>query len=1119
MATEAKFERVISPNEKGYLAIRSLSPPLVIQFVFAATVDSPAVDVQRLTEAVVSVGQVMPGTRLLAKGGMWMDSGIAPSVVLIDEKVEVDNVNAEWTKRPLHPRQGPTCEVLVLTASNSIVFRAFHGVTDGKGIELWARNVFRALRGETLVPCESRETDWELVQRIMPVATKVGSIKPQAADMARAHGKPLAKTGKKNEECGTVYVKRSITGMHPGLVAKIAAILAEDDVKGNTRYMIPVDMRRHDATLASSCTSNLSMPIFIQVSAGTPWQSVQSSLLTQLSQKAELKPSGMEPLAQNIPRRVFKHAVRLSEAMSRRTNKYLASGFLSHLGRMNVNDFSEGDEQERKGWKCASVWSLPTLAAMIPLALCMVEVAGGVQLVAAVQKDEAGKRAIWLESILEKVATALEHMKTPLRSKTPGSAHGSESEGSTLFEIETTQHVCPVIASPYPAPNVSEDATVISEIAKQCRAIIEDTPALVYRSSSVTANSEQKELSNQYDTLSYRDMMRRTRCFAHTLNGYLGQKAQRKAPIAILLPRTPTAIISILATWMAGSPFVPLDPEHPDDRLRLIIEDSGCVAVISNHIGKARLQNMGVQSVVVDAEEDMLAMANEDVDFAPAVSLTGEDVAYIIYTSGTTGKPKGVLCTHSNVLSYLLSVAPLYTKGAPKSCRYVLFTPLSFDLSITCLLLPLLTGGSIVLIEESGLPGARRALQDRPLHGGNIIKLTPTHLDLAFGLNIIENNVSWRLAVVGGEDLQMSTLHKARSVLGSEVVIVNEYGPTESTVGCVIKVVKPDDYPRTGATAHRSVPIGVPVGGSSVQLVEPKTLDLVRLGQQGEIVIFGPQVAKGYLGRTAEAFVEVDGQRGYRTGDLGSWVVADGTDGTAADCELVCHGRADGQVKISGFRVETGEITAVLQKWTVEDLNPEVAAAAPGTAVLAQCVVGSSKLDRNGASETVLVAYVVPSSTLSVSSPQVKSYLRRKLPKHMVPSVVMVMADIPVTLNGKLDVSAIPLTMDDGPADATTRDYASLTCIIRSIWSSVLCIPVTDDMLHTSDFHALGGDSLSLLRMLQMVEAKVTDTRGPFQKVFFELCVEHGVLEHPSVDRILKALEVCLGGVDLVIEK
>ncbi|KAJ3170481.1 hypothetical protein HDU87_008775 [Geranomyces variabilis] len=1150
------FSRTISPNEKSYLAIRSLVPPFAIQLVFSAAPGSAIVNEDRLSEAVHNVGDFIPGTRLVARGGLWVDSGISPPVVAIPARHgEDDNdVNAPWTRRPLHPRAGPTCELLILEDSNSLVFRAFHGVMDGKGVMLWAENVFRALRGEPLIRCESRETDWDLVRRIMPAGTQSGNVKPKDPDMAWNVGKP-------NGEM--VFARISVKGSHSALIAKFAGVLAgQTDVpEAGLRFLVPVDMRRHDSRLATESTGNLTMPIFLDVHPNQRWETLQRTLLGLLSTKAELQPSGMESLAQFTPRRALKHAIRLSDRMSRQSNKNIASGFLSHLGRLRVEDFAfsrPNDESSDTSneWRCASAWSLPTPSPMMPLCVTMLETGRNVEIVAAIFNDKASKREEWLHRVLKTVATELEQGIDRQKSESSEAVPKGQDDHQTPPSHATLQ-MCPTIASPYNAPTpLLPEASMISEVIRNAKARGDETPAVLYRQvdDPFVFADQTDSASSIYSTMSFADLLGHARRLAQYLHGrYMAPGAQGQSSIAIWLPRTPSAVISILATWMLGYPFVPLDPEHPDERVSWIIGNAESKVVLTDSTGCRRLQSMDLQTSVVNVEAGIW---NSDPEFGEGDSSAtwnqakGTDVAYIIYTSGSSGKPKGVLVSHSNVLAYLQSVNQLYTGGNAADYRYVLFTPLSFDLSITCLLLPLLTGGSIVLIKESGLPGVRRALQDRPAHRGNAIKLTPTHIDLAYGLDVARapEKDLWKLAVIGGENLQISTLRKLRSLLGAECTIVNEYGPTEATVGCVVKVVSPLDYADEGPETPRSVPIGLPLGGTSVRLVEPNSLDSVPAGRPGEMVIFGPQVAQGYIGVDSTSFFQSpDGQRGYRTGDLAAWVPAS-TEGESCEggkWEIAYLGRIDKQVKISGYRVEVDEIAAILDRCSLQDIYGDQEDLSVGaTLAFEQAVVTAAKsTPRGGASddsETVLVTYVVPSQALppawsSITPPQVKAFLRRRLPKHMVPAVVVVVPNIPVTINGKLDVSGIPWTLDVHEATPTESETPSsdFLSVLQAVWATVLSTPVSGEMVQKYDYHELGGDSLSLLRMLQLLEARIrtgiSDEQLPQPAApksalsrekacpsFFEICVENGVLEKPSFERLAAAAETYVKQFDLM---
>ncbi len=283
--------------------------------------------------------------------------------------------------------------------------------------------------------------------------------------------------------------------------------------------------------------------------------------------------------------------------------------------------------------------------------------------------------------------------------------------------------------------------------------------------------------------------------------------------------------------------------------------------------------------------------------------VSANDLAYILFTSGSTGRPKGVMIEHCSLANYVSWAKRYYLRG--EVLDFPLFTPLSFDLTVTSIFVPLASGGRIVVYEEDEGPfdlTLLRVLEDNQV---DVIKLTPSHLALVRDRDFSRSRV--KKLILGGEDLKTELARHVTAAFGGRVEIYNEYGPTEATVGCMIhRYGEADD-------ANVSVSIGLPAAGAQIYVLERNGANLIPVpaGVTGEIYIGGPGLARGYYQRpdlTEERFVTNpfrEGERLYRTGDLGRFH----PNGT-----LEYLGRSDFQVKIRGIRIETGEIESVLAK-------------------------------------------------------------------------------------------------------------------------------------------------------------------------------------------------------------
>ncbi|MEV7028080.1 non-ribosomal peptide synthetase, partial [Kitasatospora sp. NPDC093558] len=409
-----------------------------------------------------------------------------------------------------------------------------------------------------------------------------------------------------------------------------------------------------------------------------------------------------------------------------------------------------------------------------------------------------------------------------------------------------------------------------------------------------------------------------------------------------------------------------------------------------------------------------------------------QDLAYVIYTSGSTGRPKGVQVEHRSLVNAVGWLAPLMRCDADTRAAYS-FSP-GFDLSLMQIFPPLLHGGAVVPV-----PGELDHLKLRDMYAGrlaNTLSLTPTHLGLAARLGIRPTGI--RALQLGGENLTAAAARRAREDFGPDCLIVNAYGPTEATLACTVAVV--GDGHGDGI-ARGSAPIGVPVHRTAVSVLDEQRRE-VPDGRLGELYVTGAQLARGYLGRpdlTAERFVHLpDGRRAYRTGDLVLRL---------PDGQLEYAGRADDQVKIRGHRVEPAEVETALT-------------GLPGIAQAAVVARGRTEDVR------ALCAFVVlaPGAT-ALDEGAVRAELARTLPPHLVPTVVRVLPALPETASGKTDRKALPDPFDATTAPGGPDDDRGVAAVTARIWSRVLQCEAAglDD---SSDFHALGGDSLAVLEML-----------------------------------------------------
>ncbi|MGW6911272.1 amino acid adenylation domain-containing protein [Streptomyces sp. NPDC054940] len=496
--------------------------------------------------------------------------------------------------------------------------------------------------------------------------------------------------------------------------------------------------------------------------------------------------------------------------------------------------------------------------------------------------------------------------------------------------------------------------------------------------------------------LTYDELNRRANRLARHL---IGLGAGPETVVAVVLPRRPEVVVALLAVLKTGAAYLPIDPANPQARIDALVADAGAAIVLD--------------------EDALTAVPDTGVDGDPGVRVHRHQAAYLIYTSGSTGRPKGVVVEHGSLAAYLSEAAAMYPAASGES---LVHTSLAFDMPVTTLFTPLVTGGRVRFGELDG---------DTPTP--DLLKVTPSHLRL---LESLPDRVGdARNLVIGGEALDGTALQAWRD-RHPEAVVINEYGPTEATVGCVVHRLEPGNDLSAGP-----VPIGRPIAGARVYVLD-EYLQPVPDGVWGELYLAGAGLARGYAGRpgqSAERFVAdpygPSGARMYRVGDRARW-------NRAAVLEYA--GRVDDQVKIRGYRIEPGEIEAAL---TALD-------GVAGAAVIA-------REDRPG--DRRLVAYFVAGTPLAAD--ELKARLATVLPAHLVPSAFVEVDAIPLNANGKLDRRALPAPPDTaagtGRAPRTERE-----AVLCGLFAEALGVP---EVSADDDFFALGGHSLLATRLADRI--------------------------------------------------
>lgn len=521
--------------------------------------------------------------------------------------------------------------------------------------------------------------------------------------------------------------------------------------------------------------------------------------------------------------------------------------------------------------------------------------------------------------------------------------------------------------------------------------------------------------------LRYADLNARANRLAHLL---IAHGAGPERIVALALPRSLEMVVAILAAHKAGAAYLPIDPDYPAARIAYMLEDAAPMCLLTVREVDSRLHGSGaVPRLLLDEPATIERLARQPEhnpgDADRICRLSPLHPSYVIYTSGSTGKPKGVLLTFGGLANLLLCMRERFAPDGRD--RLLSVTTISFDISVMEVLLPLTAGASIDIAPKETILDPQALARKIKDSGATIMQATPTLWQALAASR--PGSFGGLTVITGGEALPIG-LKLALQDLGCQVN--NQYGPTETTIYSTAALMGPE---RTGKPS-----IGGPIWNTKLYVLDA-ALQPVPPGVAGELYIAGAGLARGYLGRpdlTAERFVAdpfgPPGTRMYRTGDLARWL---------ADGSIDYLGRADHQIKLRGFRIETGEIEALLAR------HADVAQAA--------VIV---REDRPG--EKRLVAYVVPASPSGVDAEVLRRYAAGALPDYMVPAAIVTLDAMPLTPNKKIDRKALPVP-DTGQLSAGRGPRTPQEEMLCALFAEALGLPRVgiDD-----DFFALGGHSL-----------------------------------------------------------
>ncbi len=554
----------------------------------------------------------------------------------------------------------------------------------------------------------------------------------------------------------------------------------------------------------------------------------------------------------------------------------------------------------------------------------------------------------------------------------------------------------------------------------------------------------------EQENITYHELNRRANLLAHRLREHgVGPEVY----VGVMLKRSAELIVALLAVAKAGGVYVPVNSTDPPLRIRFILEDAGVTVLLTGGQFPENLAE-GRTVVCVDSDEYRNGVLGETFLRNPITGVSPDNLAYLMYTSGSTGTPKGVCITHRNILGLVKSAnyADLTSEEV-----FLQFAPISFDASTFEIWASLLNGARLEVFPP--IVPSLSELADF------IARTQVTTLFLTTGLfhQFVDTTVgsigAVRQLLTGGDALSPTHLNKAVEQIDN-CMFVNCYGPTEATVMACCYQVGPDRH-------GTSVPIGRPISNSQVYILS--AMQPAGTGERGELFIGGAGLGRGYLNRpdlTAERFLPDPfspraGGRLYRTGDAARYL----NNGV-----IQFLGRLDNQVKISGFRIEPGEIEVALSE------HPEVSTAL----VLAR---------EDSPGDKRLVAYVVARGETPPTNEDLRSYLRERVPEYMVPSVFVMLKVLPLTQNGKVDRAALPAPQL--LLNRSGREYVAprngLQQQLVDIWEELF-------KLHpiglTDDFFELGGHSLQMIMLVARVEERL-GKRVSIAELFGDPTIEH----------------------------
>jgi amino acid adenylation domain-containing protein len=849
-----------------------------------------------------------------------------------------------------------------------LIFRCAHALMDAGGLLFFAEETFRALRNEPLSGSSAKISDYEYLR---------GLAHPdQRIRFAANAGSPLGPPA--GESSGFIWETRTISGHISAVGEKIASTLSnmvhENRPDGMYRFMLPVDLRYFDKAVLT--TGNFSNPIFFEGIGASSWNEFYCQKLNALARHDEQAISSFDAWLPWIQPAILGKFLGWTHTRQICAERYYFSGIVSHVGPVLLGAFAT------KEFRPQAVRLMPFDAPASAITLVTVQHDHGLEISASCPTNMGNNDR--LGKVLDRICAELEY--------------GTSTE--SVSHLQSINYE-PIVGELKP---FSAELTAFELFAIQAQ-----------------THPDRIAVTDANCTLTYAELDRLSLLCALQ---FQSRGIQPGNKIAVLSGKSSDTIIALLGILRLGAVFVPLDPEWPKERIDFVLNDCqpSCIVFDKEH---ANLVNMPHCICVSE-----LYHTDVKPDSSKLLPLP-DSVAYILYTSGSTGHPKGVVVGQRSLLNYLLRAQEIYLANLDIPV-FPFFTSLAFDLTLTSIFLPLVTGGQIrVISQQDTLAAIRCILADTAI---NAVKLTPSHLWLFWSSGVGDSNL--RKFIVGGEMLSTKLAREISAQTVGNAEIFNEYGPTEATVGCVVHRYDPKH------DLGVYVPIGRPIANTGIVLLD-ESMRPVPTGKPGELYLSGVCLALGYLSRPEEniRFLRhpfLEGVRMYRTGDRAL---------QTQDGNLEYLGRTDRQVKIRGHRIEIAEIEFAI----------ESSGLCSACAVMAEGTLNGPRL----------VAFVTWSGIENPDSLQ--AALANTLPAYMIPSRIVTMLQLPLNINGKVDQNHLPVLSEIAYLQQDTEDEIMkvLHDIAASLPECALTrIPADKSLLE------LGFDSLQMLLLLSLVERR-----------------------------------------------